>query len=973
MKKRSLSEYKLWYRKEAPFVNEFSEKVDFYKTGITNKDTWKNQRQDGWESYSTPLGNGYLGACVFGRVKTERIQLTDKTFGNRYGSMNCGRGFGAVSLGGLQSFGDIYMDFGHSFDNVKNYDRKLDMSTGVATTTYEYKGVTYKREYFLSYPDNVLAIRLTASKPASVNFTLRPSIAFVGHVVNEYKGEYIDDEAERTATLTANITDPKAKRGTTNTDGVIDATAHMQFYDNTGVMKCKVIPEGSKAVMWAKNDKNAQQKPDEGKLSFDKSGATIEVSDANAVTVLVAVATDHEIAKELYFEQEHAEKINALRKAGKFIGASVKAERIMENALTKSYKELKARHIADHSALFGRVNINLGGYSSLTTDELVESHHKATGANGRYTLADKKRDLWLEELVFVYGRYLLIASSRKGALPAHLQGAWTRYKYSPWGCAYWLNINVEMNYWAAFSANLAETFAPLSDHLDAYLPALEKMTDDFVRENFPENYEKGGYNGWGITNAYPFTCGIKQSFGNHAFFLSMFWDEYAFSERDPKKLERVYNLLVGAMSFMVKAVKKNDKGVYLCTHGDSPEQFRSRVITEDMHGKDTWYHTEGPIYQQAGIAYCARKTLEAARLLGKTEKDTPVLKIIKEQIDHYDEVPVGYSGQVKEFQEEYFYGDVGERQHRHLSHLISIYPCDVINESTPHWLDAAEVSIKNRGNCMGTWAAVHRALVWARLKRAEKAYDQLSVCLDILSYNLWCLYPVFQVEGNLGYTAAVAEMLLQSHENYIEPLASLSKEWSSGEYSGLVARGGYLVGAKWTDCVADEITITAPASYTDTCRVKLSNSDNVSVTVDGNAVAFTKEANGVISFVADAGKTYTIVGMKAKETMPAPEGFNVFAKWYDEIVFEWCPVRDAAFYRLYVAEESSPTYTLVEDNIGAKEPDFTSAGMQATFKAKSFADAKTVRRTFRVTAVRADGLESEGAVYHIIPTPVPEK
>ncbi len=922
-------DYRLQFDVEAPFGNEYD--ISF----LTSVD----HTNDGWERWSMPIGNGYGGAVVFGRTETERVQLTEKTYGNCY--YHYFEGVGNKSLGGIQNFADLYLDFDHPFDEVTDYYRYLDLSTGVITVEYVYEGVKYTREYFMSYPDQAVVIKLSASVPGTLDVTVRPEIPYLGHVYKELNGQPIDDGALRTGELNAYVD---------GTNGVIDLGGHLQYYNITCAGQFKVIPEGQSSSISAYNDPNAQTAPKDDEVFYTGKGSTITVNDADSVVLMVTMTTDYTLAEEIFTTEDHSQKIDALKAAGKYVSAEDKLTAILNGLEGKSYETLKATHIADHGEIFNRVTFDLGGESSLMTDELVNTYGYSTGANGEYTDSDHKRDLYLEEILFAYGRYLQIASSRENTLPSNLQGTWTRYQLSPWGCGMWHNINEQQNYWASFTTNMYETFEPYINYWYAYLPQVEKATSSMVQSKFPDQYDPNGENGWSIvTGASAYYVNSQQSLGNLGLTLPMFWDYYEYSG-DREKLQTAFEALYGAAAFMTKAVVYVD-GLYLSANGDSAEQY--------VNGQ--WYYTEGTTYDQAALYYVGSKALEAAKLLGYTAEDYPILATIEEQIDKYDYSPIGYSGQLKEFREEDYYGDLGEWDHRHISQLIGLYPGDVINSNTPAWLDAAKYSLVERdcsGQMKGAHGVVHRLPAWARVKDGENAYLMVQDFINVyVATNLWNCSAMWQIDGNLGYTGGLVEMILQSHEGYIEVIPAIPDAWSTGSFSGMVARGNFEVSASWADGLTSQIEILS--NNGGEVSLKLQNSTGVKVWCDGRAVSYTDKGNDIISFNTEKGKSYIISNFTPKSESNAPSSFEVKAQNGLNVTLGWTASNTATSYNLYKADGSDATYTLI-----ATVPAGTTSYTYTLANSNEFNE----RRTYRITAVNADGVESEALLCYTVPT-----
>lgn len=739
-----------------------------------------------WERWSLPIGNGYMGAAVFGRTDTERIQISEKTLANR----------GCYGKGGFTNFAEVFIDFHHY--NTKNYRRSLSLNEAVSSVSYEHGGVKYRREYIANYPSNVIAMKISADKPGCVSFTLRPTIPYIN---TDRAGD------RRTGKVTAK-------------GSLITLEGKMEFFSVYYEAQFKVINYGGK--LSAQNDAEG----DNGRISVNK---------ADSVVILVAAGTSYQLNENVFLLSEK-DKCKGNQHPHNTISARIEA------AVKKGYEKLRNEHVADYCRFFNRVNIKLTDrIPSIPTDVLLSNYKK-----GKY-------DTYLEELFFQYGRYLLISSSREGSLPANLQGTWTQYDYTPWSGGYWHNINVQMNYWPAFNTNLAEMFVPFVKYSEAYRKAAEENATNYVRRNNPDALcnEKGG-NGWTIgTGATAYNVGSPGSHsgpGTGGFTTKLFWDYYDFT-RDKNLLERhVYPALEGMAMFLSKTLKPDEEGHLLADPSFSPENGNN--------GKA--YQTKGCTFDQGMIWENFSDLLNAAAILNKK---SPLLKTIEKQIKMLDPVHVGESGQLKEYREEKKYGDIGEPKHRHISHLCLLYPGTLINANTPEWMEAARVALKKRGNsaggCVG-WPLAHRMNTWARLKDGEEAYRcyQTLISKGVVE-NLWGICPPFQIDCNFGGTAGVAEMLLQSHEGHIDILPALPKAWKSGKYSGLVARGNFVVDVKWQKGKATEIRINSHNGGT--CRLKYHGISNcILKDTKGKSVRFKPIDNDIIEFKAKNRNTYLI-------------------------------------------------------------------------------------------------------------------
>lgn len=916
---------RLWYDEEAPYGNE--DLSWYYKANNPTGVYYTLNENDGWERWSMPLGNGYFGANVFGRTDSERIQISEKTLASV-------TKIDGINVGGINNFSETYLDFGHPSSEVTNYSRGLDLRTAISTVEYDYSGVSYTREYFVSYPDKVLVIYLSASGEGNLNFTLRPTVP--------YEQEYALNEG-----------DGVSKSGTVVADAessTIILSGNMGYYDVDFEARYKLISDGGTV-----SASNVTYTAEDGTSEYLDDGR-LTVSGANEAYIVVALGTNYVLDPSIFNTSNStpAEKLDDTV----VVSDTVCAE--LACALEKSYAELKENHVADYSELFSRVELDIGGVvPTVTTDELLNSYpYEDNEGYNRY----------LEELYFQYGRYLLIASSRENSLPSNLQGVWNRYNVAPFGAGMWHNINEQMNYWPAFTTNLAETFEGYVSYYRAYKEAAEDMATYVLKvnssdyPNFVYSSEQGVY-GWCLgTATTPYTISGSRSPGNLGFMLALFYDWYEFTQ-NTEALVISYDALEGASRFITTLMQEQPDGTYLNPYSDSPEMFVDGV----------WYYTEGSTYDQTFAYENAKNTLALAEKLEKMGElkvdgvavsidEVPVLVTLKEQIDKYDAILVGYSGQIKEFREESYYCDVGDfPNHRHISQLVGLYPANTINSNTPAWLDAARVSLLNRGNESEGWgwAMAHRMGCWARLKDGENVYELYKKLLsEKTATNLWCLTNSgFQIDGNFGGTAGVAEMLLQSHEGYIEPLAAIPAAWASGQYNGLVARGNFTVSAAWDNNALTTLNIVSGSGGV--CRVKcdgIAGATVYAVGETGKTVVESSISGGIIVFATEAGKTYIVSGFDDKENVSAPTAATAIMASADTLDISWNVAAGADSYAIYKAVENEPTYTKIAETTDTSISYNLSDG------------EKNKRMTFKVVSELDSGAQSDsGAIAYVVP------
>jgi hypothetical protein len=836
----------------------------------------------GWERESLPLGNGFLGASLFGGVTGERIQITEGTLWN------------PLALGGLNNAAELSLRFNHG-DKVDRYERSLSLDDAVASCRYEADGVTYTREAFASHPDRVLAIRLTASRPGGLSFAVCPEIPFV----NQPAGT------------------PGAGGGKIGRVVAADDTIRL----SGRLLASNVRFEGRIRVL-----------VESGRLAT--AGNTIEVAAADAAVILVSFATNYRLEPRVFLERDPAKKLAD-------IDPGPSADEHLAAAAAAGYDALKARHLADHRRLFGRVELELGDAAEdVPTDERLR----------RYAAGEA--DPGLEALYFQYGRYLLIASSRPGGLPAGLQGIWNCHDKPPWGADYHFDINMQLNYCPAFSTNLAESFQPLADYLAAIRPAAEALATDYIRHHNPALADdRPGSCGWTLgTVCSPLEIeapSVQAGPGTGGYTTKLLWDWYDFT-RDETALRRdIYPALAGMSRFLTRTVRDYD-GRFLASWSASPEQ-----MTGGRWPRVFPYHTVGCGFDQQMIHENGRDMLAAAAILGIDDDD---VRMQRRQFGHYQPVEVGWSGQVKEYAEERFYGEIGEYRHRHISHLAALHPGASLNRDTPAWLDAAKVTLNERGDDAGAggWALAVRLNCWARTGGGDRAHRLLRILIGSRTFpNLWDALRgpwdvqtfarstpyLFQIDGNLGGTAGITEMLLQSHEDCVRVLPALPAAWPTGRFRGLVARGNFVIDAAWADGAAERVLVHARRGG----RLRLACRGLTGARVtdgEGRTVACLVEGEDRIAFDTEADGHYTIADFRPRETPPAPSSFTASRP---DLRLAWDGAAGCR-YNVYRAVNGASRYEPLATRL---------TDCEYQDRTLDFAGCEIV--TYKVTACRTDG------------------
>lgn len=830
----------------------------------------------GWANASIPMGNGYMGVNVFGGSATERIQITENSLYD-WADKNSG-----LKRRGVNNFAEVYIDFDHS--NVSGYTRALDLNEGISTVKYEQGGVTYSREYFTSYPDKVMAIRLNASEAGKLSFTLRPTIPFIGD----------------------------GKKGSVSAEGdTVTLSGVMTYYQIQFEGQFKVIPQG-------------------GKMNASKTKGTITVSDADSALILIAVGTNYQFDPQVILTKERTKKL-----AG-FPHPHEKVSQYIADAAAFSYQELLANHQADYKELYDRVSLDFGAAEpAITTDEMVDAY--PGGAS----------DLYLEELAFQFGRYMLICSSRAGTLPPHLQGIWNVYARPPWSSQYLHDTNVQMAYAPAFSANLPELFESYVGFFNVFVHRQREYADQYIKQYNPSQLGPDGENGWSgpfWANPYDVTGRTPiAGFGTGGWICQMFWDYYDFTRDEALLAETVYPVLYEQANFASRFVQDID-GKLLAKPSSSPEQY--------LEGKRK-RESIGTTFDQQMFYENHHNTLKAAEILGRTDDR---LKLYEKQLPLLDPIQVGKSGQIKEFREEEFYADAGstiDPHHRHTSMLLGSYPGQLINATTPAWLDAVEktLTLRTRKSNIG-WARAERIAFWARVYDGDEAYLFYRDLLEgNFLHNLFNDHrggPLFQADGNYGATGGVAELLLQSQDYVVTPLPALPSAWPDGSFRGILARGNFEVSAKWSNSQASQLEVLSNAGGRLILRYPNVAKSSIK-TATGETVDFAAKGTDLVSIETLKGQTYVVTEIPTFKPVSAPTDLKIDKDAKTLVRLSWAGSKDADSYNLYRAVGNAPDYELVSSGIKATE---------FVYKASDLTQVDQM--ILKLTAVRADGRESDG-------------
>ncbi len=719
-------------------------------------------------------------------------------------------------FGSYQSLGDIHIK--NDDTSYDNYERGLDLNTATAWVTYTQNGATYKKEYFVSNPNNVLAIRLTA-EGGKIDRTIDVSTV-------QKKATISTSSQTGTITVVGSPADQNPKYATNE---------KLCFAEQV-----KVITKG-------------------GTVTDAANG--LRVSGADEVLILMSAATNYvqdDGDSDLY---DFYSDVNPLD--------TVTAKL---QAAGTDYDKLKETHVADYKNLFDRVKLNLCGATrpDKTTDQLVREYpNESAPLESRY----------LEELYYQYGRYLLISSSREGSLPANLQGIWADGLTPPWDADYHTNVNLQMNYWLAQPTNLDECQSPLNDYINSLVPYGEKTAQwyhitgegkDGVRGwvDYHEN------NIWGYTN--PAISEAYYAPEGAAWLCQALWEDYAFTQ-NKEELKENFNALLGSAIFWVDTLWTDERD--------------GKLVANPTYSPEHGTYTLGATFTQSIIWQVFTDVGKAAAVLGDelTDEQKGMVKEVADALEklYIPEVNEA-TGIFPEWKDMTAFDIAGTdtptspNKHRHTNQLAGLHPGSMVvagrSDKDDEIVSAMRKTLENRGDGGTGWGRAWKMSMWARLRDGDHAYTMLNGLLKLQSnggstyQNLLDTHAPFQIDGNFGAVAGLTEMMLQSQGDSIDLFAAMPTAWDNGAVTGLKARGNFEIGMQWKDRKLQRASVTALSGGDCTISYKGIATAKI-VKADGTAVEATADGKDKLTFATEAGQTYYVTEISQDIKLSSREVF----------------------------------------------------------------------------------------------------